>query len=88
MDPRRAPRGRAAPVGRQKDELCLEHFMWRGWGLGAAFCSREWLGWSTGAALWAPECAGEIGRVGEDHGGSARGEKASGSQGQWKSQRE
>lgn len=48
MDPRRAPRGRAAPVGRQKDELCLEHFMWRCWGLGAAFCSREWLGWSHG----------------------------------------
>lgn len=34
------------------------------------------------------ECAAETGRVGEDHGGSARGEAASGSQGQRKSQRE
>lgn len=76
-----------APVGRQKDELCLEHFMWRCWGPGAAFCSSEWLGWSMGAVLWAPESAGETGRVGEDRGGSARAEKASGSQRQRKSQR-
>lgn len=49
---------------------------------GGALCSREWPGWSTWAALWAPECAAETGRVGEDHRESARGEKASGSQGQ------
>lgn len=51
------------------------------------FCSSKWLGWSMGAVLWAPESAGETGRVGEDHGGSARAEKASESQRQRKSQR-
>ena len=59
-----------------------------GAGGGGALCSREWVGWSMWAALWAPERAAETGRVGEDHGGSARGEAASGSQGQRKSQRE
>lgn len=71
-----------APVGRQKDELCLEHFMWRCWGPGAAFCSSEWLGWSMGAVLWAPESAGETGRVGEDRAGSAEKPEEVGS---WKS---
>lgn len=80
-------RGRAAP-GKAEGRVVFGAFHVEGLGARGRVLQQRVAGVEHGGGAVAPECAGEIGRVGEDHGGSGQEERRLRKSGVEKSQRE